>query len=211
MSRKYYLFDTSTAKFLYQTNPNNPNLDTALTYLVTHNTLKEAVFYIPVFCIVELFNTYASYYHRLNTMNQITYDSIIAKIREHIRQQKLFQVYGITRYHNYNADSIYPVEHTFETEYSLTGLPASTPAKKISKKLIEIKRDPSLKRYHLSSFDILILSMGMELKKIYFEDTCILSHDQRLCKIAAQCKDMPPVFYTNRRDINTCIKAFQES
>lgn len=117
-----------------------------------------AFLYFPQFCVTEVLNTYA----RLCFADKKVTPDIYTKWRgafiSAIHNRKLVYVYDLHRYHNLNADRIYKVEHT-----------------------IPLGRNET----PLSSFDILIIAMGMELKRTHIDDeVVILTRDARLLKIA---------------------------
>jgi hypothetical protein len=118
----------------------------------------QAFLYIPQFCITEVFNAFARKFYRDKNIGNDLYQQWRNKFIQAIQNRTLVYCYNLHRYHNLNAHEVYKVEHT--TPYSE-------------------------KEHSLSAFDILIIAMGMELKKIHAPDeVTILTRDGRLQHIS---------------------------
>lgn len=119
---------------------------------------NKAFLYIPQFCIAEVLNTYARFFFKDKKIGSDTYTKWRGAFLKAVHNRRIFYVYDLHRYHNLNADAIYKIEH---------------------KIALGPKEGP------LSAFDILIIAMGMELKRIHIADeVIILTRDGRLLKIA---------------------------
>lgn len=165
----YYLIDASA--FIYAIE----NLGKTKKDFFTEKSLGQAFLYMPQFCVTEVFNVYAKFFHRFKkiTTSQEYEDwrkyfiqLIHRQLEPPLTNENMIYCYDLHRYHNLNAQEIYEVEHT--TPYSA-------------------------KESSLSSFDILVIAMGMELKKIHEPNSVIiLTRDGRLKRIS----NMRPNFAT---------------
>jgi rRNA-processing protein FCF1 len=183
--RKFYLLDTSAAKFFYL--PNAPgNTEANLAFLAAKKLGNECVLFIPSFCIAELFNVLACYHYRDKSISKPDYERYIGKAKDHVRNhQRFLRPLELTRYHNYRLDSIFPIEHGTATEYDAAGIKAPADPGVINEALrVKIAGDHAGK-YHLSAFDLLILAMGIELGDVHGpENVAIITNDKRLAKVA---------------------------
>jgi hypothetical protein len=117
-----------------------------------------AFLYMPQFCVTEVLNTYAKFFWRLGRIGLDRYNKWRDEFIKAIQNRTIIYCYDLHRYHNLNADEIYELEH--RTPY-----------------MEEEKR--------LSSLDILVIAMGMELKRVHCSDNVlILTRDRRLLKIS---------------------------
>lgn len=177
--RHYYLLDTSAALHHYIPHEKiTPQLD----HIVEQHGLKKVFIFIPQFCISELFNTFAKYHYRkkelypkayqesslknFKSLSKEDYQRICSNFKEDIKFGRLFYNYSLSRYHTFNADSIFPFEHRVE----------------LTRKNYQTGK---IEPYFLSTFDILLLAMGIELARMHGEErTYILTCDKRI-KIVA--------------------------
>ena len=126
----------------------------------------DAFFYFPNFCVVEAFNAFARLRYRENRISDKAYRDYLGVFKGEIRSRKLLYCYNLQRYHNYNADLVYQSEHTIKP---LDPDVDHAPKSKCS----------------LSGLDILVIGMGMELKRIHPKDQVyIVTNDERLAKVA---------------------------
>lgn len=156
MRPKYiYLFDTCAWVHYYK---GEPKVKTLLDHIIEQKGLNKATLFMPSFCITEVFNTFAKWRYRGEdiTINEDEYKGIKEKFRSHIRRGALITEYPLHIYHTYNTDYIIPFEHQWETHNGA-----------------------------LSTFDILILGMGIELVKHYGDfPVRIITAEKRLAGIA---------------------------
>jgi len=211
--RKYYLFDTSAAIHFYIPHP-NPKVNAVLAYLLAQKASGHAFFYIPIFCIAEIFNTLAKHHFRTKEITKDVYDDAVSKVKDHIRNRQFFYPYSMDRYHNLNTDLIFPIEHQVDTEYSVTGLPPGTPIGNINLALAANDPHDHTGHYHLSTLDIAIIAMGIELRRVHDQNFAIISKDKRLiniCDKIPQSPARPPkAFYlqkTSLKDITDFSQA----
>jgi hypothetical protein len=189
-SKHYYLLDASyICRLIQDCILERDSLDIPF-HNITANVMKGNFYYIPQFCIAEVFNTFAKWYYHSNendkkntntTLTSDQYKRINESFKILIRNRRVLYAYDLHRYHNLNCDKIFETEHT-------------TPRKKGS---------------WLSTYDILIIAMAMELQRIHGENNItILADDRRLLKIAGllnvQAQDfLPPyegsTFLDNKR------------
>lgn len=181
--KAFYLLDASAAINHYITNPKvTPQLD----LIIEQHGLKSAFLYVPQFCICELFNTLSKLHYRkketypqeyqekylkdYKPLSPEDFTKLCKNFQEDVRFGKLFYNYELNRYHTFNADHVMKLEH--QTNLIRTNLKTS-------------EEEPWL----LSSFDILIIAMGIELAKIHGEGrTYILTCDRRIKVISDELK-----------------------
>ena len=117
-----------------------------------------AFLYMPQFCVTEVFNTLARLRFRDNVITEAEYNKNREKFIEMIQNRRTIYCYDLHRYHNLNTQKIYEIEH---------------------------KSELNTKENHLSALDILIIAMGMELKKIHEKEPVkILTRDGRIQTIS---------------------------
>lgn len=177
--KHYYLLDTNAALRHYIPDKKiTPQID----HIIEQHGLKKAFIFISQFCISELFNTFAKFHYRkkesypeeyqesflkdFKPLSSEDYQKICSNFREDIKFGRLFYSYSLDRYHTFNADSIFPFEHQIE----------------LTRKNHKTGKDEP---YFLSTFDILIIAMGIELARIHGDTrTYILTCDKRIKIIA---------------------------
>ncbi len=160
MKPKYiYLFDTCAWVHYYK---GEPKVKALIDRILLHKGLNRATLFMPSFCITEVFNTFAKWRYRGEeiSIKEDEYNDIKEKFRSHIRRGSLITEYPLHIYHTYNTDYIIPFEHQWDTHEKA-----------------------------LSTFDILILGMGIELVKHYGEfPVRIVTAEKRLANIANQLR-----------------------
>jgi hypothetical protein len=182
-NRAYYLLDTSAALHHYIPDKKiTPQLD----HIIEQHGLGKAFIFIPQFCVSELFNAFSRLYYRkketypqeyqeaylkdFKSLPQNDYDRVCHNFKEDIKFGRLFYNYELSRYHIFNADHVITYEHQVD-------LVRFNPKTK--------KEEP----WFMSTFDILIIAMGIELARIHGENkTYILTCDKRIKKIAENMK-----------------------
>lgn len=205
--RKYYLFDSSAALHFYIPH-RNPKVNETLAFLLAQKLGGNAFFYIPIFCIAEIFNTLAKHHYRTNELTKSDYDDAVKKLKEHIRNRQFFYPYSMDRYHNLNTDAIFPIEHTINTEFTVTGLPTTASTGEINLALAAQNEHSHIGHYHLSTLDITIIAMGIELRRVHDKNFALISKDKRLiqiCNAIPQSERPPKAFYLQeitKRDIS---------
>jgi predicted nucleic acid-binding protein len=154
--KHYYLIDASAfGRYV------DPRI-TSKKHDISKNIAKGYFYYIPQFCIAEIFNIFAKWRYRKEQgktfINEKKYKSLRETFKTLIHDRASIYSYDLHRYHNLNCDKIYEIEHT-------------TPK--------------SSKKPYLSTFDILIIAMAIELQRIHGKDNItILTCDNRLIEIA---------------------------
>lgn len=122
-----------------------------------------AFLYMPQFCVPEVFNTFARIFYRDNTIPGPLYTEWRNEFIKAIGNRRILYCYDLHRYHNLNTHRIYEIEH--KTPYSQ-------------------------KERALSTFDILIIAMGMELKRVHCpNNVSILTRDGRLQRISSMDRE----------------------
>lgn len=162
MKAKYlYLIDTCAWVAYYKGNETTKKW---IDYVIEQKGLNGATLFMPSFCIAEVFNTFARWRYRREdiTLSEEEYIDIRNKFRGHIRKGTLITEYPLHIYHIYNTDYIVPFEHQLEPEKGA-----------------------------LSTFDILIIGMGIELIKHYGDSPVrILTADRRIAWLSNKLRDI---------------------
>jgi len=156
LKTKYlYLIDTCAWVHYYK---GNEKVKALLNHIIEQKGLKRATLFMPSFCIAEVFNTFARWRYRGNDIkiSEDEYTAIKTAFRNHVRRGVIISEYPLHIYHIYNTDHIIPFEHQWEID----------------------------KGEALSTFDILIIAMGVELVR-HFGDSCVrvLTAEKRLTNI----------------------------
>lgn len=134
------------------------NLDKIKNNFFMEKANGAAFLYMPQFCIPEVFNTFARFFYRDKKIGGELYTKWRGEFIKAIKDRRIIYCYDLHRYHNLNTQKIYKLEHTIPY---------------------------SAKEDALSTFDILIIAMGIELKKIHpSNDISILTRDGRLHRIS---------------------------
>jgi hypothetical protein len=161
MHKKIFLIDTCAWVNLYK---DNPELKSKVQFFVDRTSLDIATLFMPNFCIAEVFNTFAQWRYRECCINEDDYEKIKEDFKKHIRRGGVMQEYPLHIYHIYNIDYVIPFEHQWNLGRNKTE--------------------------HLSTYDMLIISMGIELVKNYGDDCCrIVTCDNRLEYICNHMRD----------------------
>lgn len=157
MSMRYiYLLDTCAYVNYLRKLPEHPDLEAKMNHLIEQRGLGAATLFMPNFCIAEVFNTFGRFRYREGIIRSETdYEIVKNAFRNHIRRGVLISEYPLHIYHVYNADYVVPFEHQWN-----------------------IGVDQS---WRLSTFDILIIGMGIELVKHFGEENVrIVTCDNRI-------------------------------
>jgi hypothetical protein len=153
-----YLFDASSAIELYLPRPRSEEIQRAVRFILEQKTkYRQAVLYIPNFCVVEVFSVFARKYFRDSELSRKEYEQCLERFREDIHWGKILYVYDLNRYHIVGADEIIPIEHGLNRDYETD---------------------------RLSSFDILVIAMACEQAYIGRpEETFVVTSDFRMKKV----------------------------
>lgn len=195
--KKYYLFDASAALHYYLPSP-ALRFRQSLAFLMSTRLKGESLFYIPEFCIGETFNKFAHAHYRDRIISAADHERIRKEFSSHVRNRATFYPLELTRHHNYNIDVIAPIEHTTNTEYQAGGVSAPMSPNLLKKALAKAGVDKNPGRYRLSTFDMLIISMGIELEKVHGKGAvAVITNDRRLALIANVCStiECPRAFH----------------
>jgi hypothetical protein len=128
-------------------------------------------FYIPNFCIAEVFSTFMKYAYsdwnrqrNSGKMDQRIHSSLRKQFEGDIHNAKLFYHYELSRYHVLAINLVAPIDHY----YKMTRTPGQTPA---------------------STYDQLIIAMGIHLVKIHGAgNVVVVTADDRLTKVIEKCR-----------------------
>lgn len=145
------------------------NLETIRLDFFAEKASGAAFLYMPQFCVTEVFNTYTRLFYRDRKIGGSRYTRWRGEFIKAIHDRQLVYCYDLHRYHNPNAHKICKIEHT-------------TPYGEGEK--------------FLSTFDILVIAMGMELQRIHLPNPVnVLTRDRRLATISAKDRSFaPPVW-----------------
>ncbi len=153
-------------------------------------------FYLPNFCVAEVFSVFMKHsfgswnrhIQNQGTIDTRHYSKLVKQFESDIHNGKFIYHYELARYHVLAINLVAPIDHYFQVSRS-------------KKK----KNDPKGRRTAkpdvnpMSTFDHLIIAMGIHLARIHGPDrVSIVSADKRLIDIMAKCRSDIP-FETKRR------------
>lgn len=193
----YYLLDASALLLWYD---KVHYLNSRLDYMYKQYIKHQAFFYLPNFCIVEVFNMFARLYYRDKTIaTRKQYLDLCGLFKGQIRRGKTFYSCSLNRYHIINTDQIYQLEHT---------TPPLEPSREEREKAEKTRQQIQWSKYFLNSFDILIIAMGIELKKIHGgnNEVYIITNDERLAEVCNAVEVAPKAIYIKKTPINDLPK-----
>jgi hypothetical protein len=194
-----YLLDTSVILEFYKPKATFPSAaafersNNLKAILMEQKGTNNAIMFVPSFCIAEVKNTMARWFYREKVWErEDLFLTCMNTFGNHITNRKTFYCYDLNRYHNLNCTEISKVEHTTETEYMVSGLSHKHSKVDIQAALHAKDRETNLGKYYLSSFDILIIAAGMEIKRMTNREVYLLTNDKRLSLITSQRADSFP-------------------
>jgi hypothetical protein len=174
--RKYCLFDASVIVpyFLIKAHKNGGVHKRAAVLIESVRSGEtNHFFYIPNFCIAEVFSTFAKYAYG-DWNKQVKSGTIHGKIHNSLRKQfesdihnaALFYHYELARYHVLAVNLVAPVDHYFK-----------------------LTRGASKTVAPAGAFDQLIVAMGIHLTKIHGAgNVVVITADNRLAKLIKKCR-----------------------
>ncbi len=175
-SRKYCLFDTSVLVpyFLPHSHKEAKVHERAVAIIESvRSKASEHFFYIPNFCIAEVFSTFAK--HAYGDWNkQVSSGTIDGRVHASLRKQfqddihnaALFYHYELSRYHVLTVNIVAPVDHYFK-----------------------LGRGDGRRIVPSGAFDQLIAAMGIHLTKIHGAgNVVVITADNRLAKLIKKCR-----------------------
>lgn len=178
----YYLLDASALVLKHSPDPDDSveRAKKVMNAIEAQRKENEAFLFLPNFCVVEAFNTLAKWFwreKRFRTKEQ--YEDARKALERDVKRvdelddQRRFYAYDLHRYHVLNCNKVFEVEHTTDLEPD--------------------PKYPGRFRSPLSTFDILIIAMGMELMKTHAgQEIRIVTCDRRLTRIAEKLSDDRP-------------------
>ena len=144
-------------------------------------------FYLPTFCVAEVFNIFAKYHYRKQLLSPELYQETCDKFSEHIHDRHTFYCYDLNRYHNLNLSRrrVYRTEHETLTEYEAVGAnPRTTSEDKVREMYRAKFPKRSIGSHYLSGADLLVIAMNLELIRIVGERVYLVTKDRRMVEIA---------------------------
>ena len=183
--RKYCLFDANVliAYFLSHAHRSAKVHERAATIIESVRSRgSDHFFYIPNFCIAEVFSSFAKHAYgdwnkqvRSGTIDGRIHASVRKQFQADIHNAALFYHYELSRYHVLTVNLVAPVDHYFKLARGNT--------RKVS---------PS------GAFDQLIAAMGIHLTRIHGADNVVVvTADNRLAKLIRKCRS--PISATARK------------
>ncbi len=175
----YCLFDASViAPYYYPKSHKSPKVAERARILIesVRSGGSEHFFYIPNFCIAEVFSTFMKYAYsdwnkdtRSGRIHQIVHRSLRTQFQEDIHNAKLFYHYELSRYHIIAINLVAPLDHYYKMSRGTGKTPAGT-------------------------YDQLIIAMGVHLVKMHGAgNVVVITADERLAKIIEKCRcRIPP-------------------
>ncbi len=183
----YFVFDASAAVHYYI---KKDEFHETLAFLMALRQNRQAFFFLPSICVVEVFNTFAKHHYRYKILSKVLYDQIREDFINAIHDRAIFYCYDLNRYHNLNTETILPIEHTTDTEFhAINRFPAGATQLEIEESLEQITQDLKKQHYnfsqhYLSGYDVLV-TKALELRRFFGEKKVfIVTKDKRLAKIA---------------------------
>ena len=142
-------------------------------------------FYLPNFCVAEVFSVFMKYsfgtwnaHVKGKSIDTRVYNSLVRQFQSDIHNGKFIYHYELNRYHVLGINLVAPVDHHFQ---------------------ITQKKKKQKQPRPMSTFDHLILSMGIHLVHVHGrENVLILSADNRLTNVLKKCRDGLP-YQTQRK------------
>ena len=177
--RKFILLDANVVVAYYLPRATNSSKTSKLSREIIESVRSKATdnfFYIPNFCVAEVFSAFYKHaYSRWNLhvkkhgpIDKRVLNTVRNQFRNDIHNASLFYHYELSRYHVITVDLISPINHYYKMGRKAKGKKHSSPA---------------------STFDQLIISMGMHLVKIHgLDNVAIMTTDDRIEKIVNKCK-----------------------
>lgn len=129
--------------------------------------------YIPNFCIAEVISVFMKYgfghwnkhVQKAGKIDRRVYQRLVRQFQIDIHNGKAIYQYELSRYHILGINLVAPIDHHFQ-----------------------VRRGRKNHR-PMSTFDHLIISMGIQLAHIHgASNVCILTSDRRLADVLARCK-----------------------
>ena len=178
----YYLLDASALVLKYTPNPDKyvQRAKAVMEAIEAQRKEKEVFLFLPNFCVVEAFNTLAKWFWREKRFHaKGQYEDACKALERDVKRldelgdKRRFYAYDLHRYHVLNCNKVFETEHTTDLE------PDS--------------KYPGRFKSPLSTFDVLIIAMGMELKKVHAgQSVYIATGDKRLALIAEELSKKSP-------------------
>ncbi len=168
-----YIFDASGLVSYLTNRPSRTRQ--ILDYLIEQRKVHhQATLFVPNFCVAEVFNALAKFRFDLTVeaekrLNEAQYRDCLKRFRKLIHWGEVFYPYDLNRYHILAADDIIPAEQQ---------LPRRP------------KRNSPAIYDRLSTLDILVIAMGMELAYLFEEENVtLITGDERMKFVADDLKN----------------------
>ncbi|MDP3722638.1 MAG: hypothetical protein Q8R91_03975 [Candidatus Omnitrophota bacterium] len=194
----YYLLDASALVLKHRPDPDDSveRAKQVMDAIEAQRKEHEAFLFLPNFCVVEAFNTLAKWFwreRRFRTEEQ--YQTARKALERDVKRvdglndQRRFYAYDLHRYHVLNCNKVFEAEHTTDLEPD--------------------PKYPGRFKPPLSSFDILIIAMGVELKKVHAgQSVYIATGDKRLALIAEKLLKKNPDEFARVIDVRKSTASY---
>ena len=175
---KYLLLDANVVSAYYLPQSSTVKIHKRITDLLNCNKVKGRqkrpfVFFVPNFCIAEVFNIFRKYRYgkwnsKVKNNGAITkrfFNKIYKRFQSDIHNGRLFYHFELSRYHLLNTAFISPIDHHYAYGKS------------------------TYKQRPMSTFDLLIIAMGIELVRLHGKNEVkIITDDNRIFNIIERAK-----------------------
>ncbi len=180
--RAYLIFDANVIAAYYLPHSSTPKINNRVARIISLNKVKGRkqkpfIFFIPNFCVAEIFNVLRKYRFgkwnkkviRNGTISKKKFENVYSKFQKDIHNGKLFYHLELSRYHLLNTAFISPIDHHYA--YGRTSG--------------RQKKNPS----PMSTFDLLIIAMGIELVRLHGNGCVkIVTTDNRIYQMLDRAK-----------------------
>ncbi len=181
MSRHFVLLDANVAAAHYASkSTRSKKLQQRSSELIDGARANNVQLLMPNFCIAEVFSVFEKYrwgstwnkhVSSANTLSSMEFESIRREFSTAIHNAASILQVDLNRYHVLCADLISPINHAYQIR------------RRGSKKSVQMK--PA------STYDMLILSMGIWLKKVHGPDSfTIVTGDGRIGNVVRRAKSV---------------------
>jgi hypothetical protein len=174
---KYLLIDANIAAGYYLPESiSNKNAARNIELIINHarNRKEEVFIYMPNFCVAETVSVFIKCSfgkwnkHVKKPIDTRVYQSLVNQFQKDIHNGSFLYHLELNRYHILGINLVAPIDHYFKISKRKTKQHNINPA---------------------STFDHLIISMGIQLAKIHgSENVFIVTSDNRLATIINKCK-----------------------
>ncbi|MFH1618471.1 MAG: hypothetical protein ABIG11_01045 [bacterium] len=164
---QHFLLDTSVLVLKYHhRDEEEASLAAKIKRLFEAKRENDAFLFVPNFCIVETFNTFAKFCYEERLINEAAYNRYREALKADVVGGTILYSYELSRRHILAADEVLKPEHT-------SGKRGAGDS--------------------LSTVDILLISMGMDIARIVGRNNLkILANENRIVDVCKSSDKFPP-------------------